>query len=181
MKFITFSSLLAVALLAEIASADYPVQLGPRPYWLIDQMRDGELKDTLRKWRLCWRIPCVLVSMQIIFNLHGFVRLFDCCSFLHRGMRRGNYGILGVRFFDRPSWCVLAIPWTHFGELQSCCDPRGGNHRVRCHLHEGSSIDLPSCAVRFAHDDECRDYSWIECQVHDSMETQSRRIPALLR
>ena len=49
MKFITFSSLLAVALLAEIASADYPVQLGPRPYWLIDQMRDGELKDTLRK------------------------------------------------------------------------------------------------------------------------------------
>jgi hypothetical protein len=49
MKFITFSSFLTVAFLAEIALADYPVQLGPRPYWLIDQMRDGELKDTLRK------------------------------------------------------------------------------------------------------------------------------------
>jgi hypothetical protein len=49
MKFITLSSFLAMALLAEIASADYPIQLGPRPYWMIDQMRDGELKDTLRK------------------------------------------------------------------------------------------------------------------------------------
>ena len=30
-----------------VLSASPVVQLGPRPYWLIDQMRDGPLKDRL--------------------------------------------------------------------------------------------------------------------------------------
>jgi hypothetical protein len=39
---------LSLTVLAEFALADFhPVSLGPRPYWLIDQMRDGLLKDTL--------------------------------------------------------------------------------------------------------------------------------------
>jgi glycerophosphoryl diester phosphodiesterase len=32
----------------EAASADVPVQLGPRPMWLVDNMRDGELKTALQ-------------------------------------------------------------------------------------------------------------------------------------
>lgn len=37
-----------------------PIQLGPRPFWLIDQMEDSDLKDVLSKWYLdcCWWSLC---------------------------------------------------------------------------------------------------------------------------
>lgn len=39
------SAALIVASLVVVSAA--PVQVGPRPYWLIDQMRDGPLKSQL--------------------------------------------------------------------------------------------------------------------------------------
>jgi hypothetical protein len=41
-------SVAAFLYLAENTSA-YPVSLGPRPYWLVDQMRDIPLKEELGK------------------------------------------------------------------------------------------------------------------------------------
>ena len=41
---------ISLVILASAASGSVPsVQLGSRPYWLIDEMREGPLKDELRK------------------------------------------------------------------------------------------------------------------------------------
>ncbi|MGF1474641.1 MAG: glycerophosphodiester phosphodiesterase family protein [Geminicoccaceae bacterium] len=43
-----FLSLLFVAFGADLAIAEEPVSLGPRPFYLVNQLQDGELKETLQ-------------------------------------------------------------------------------------------------------------------------------------
>lgn len=55
----------------------YPVQLGPRPYFMVNSMKDGELKDKLSKcaekkmdfevsdWSIGHRGACMQVSVYI--------------------------------------------------------------------------------------------------------------------
>lgn len=51
MKFAAVVFALAAASMASAEKmASYPISLGPRPYWLVDQMRDGPLKEKLRKY-----------------------------------------------------------------------------------------------------------------------------------
>ena len=40
----------AIAFLAIGVASAMPVSIGPRPYWLLDEMRDGDLKSELRKY-----------------------------------------------------------------------------------------------------------------------------------
>ncbi len=66
----------------------YPVQLGPRPYYLVNSMKEGDLKDKLKKcaeektdfkpsdWSISHRGSCMLVSFRLCCSFYPHILLF---------------------------------------------------------------------------------------------------------